>query len=98
MGSRICVSSTLRVNSASNQEAPDLMSETATSAAAGLLQTVAPPRTRRRINWLPYALVLPIVVFECVMIVFPILQGVLDSFRNIELASNRPTKWVGLAN
>jgi multiple sugar transport system permease protein len=56
------------------------------------------PRSRRRINWLPYALVLPIILFEGVMIIYPILQGVLDSFRNIELASNRPVKWVGLAN
>jgi multiple sugar transport system permease protein len=59
---------------------------------------VATRTPRRRLNWLPYALVLPIVVFESVMIVYPILQGVVDSFRNIELASNKPVKWVGLAN
>ncbi|MEP7356165.1 MAG: sugar ABC transporter permease, partial [Anaerolineales bacterium] len=53
---------------------------------------------RRRVNWLPYALVLPIVVFECAMIVYPILQGFYDSFRQIELASNKPAKWIGLAN
>ena len=55
-------------------------------------------RPRRRINWLPYALVAPVIIFEGVMIIYPILQGVLDSFRNIELASNRPPEWVGLAN
>jgi multiple sugar transport system permease protein len=63
-----------------------------------MLQALGPVRGRRRLHILPYALVLPIVAFECIMIVFPILQGVLDSFRNIELASNRPPKWVGLAN
>ena len=59
---------------------------------------VPPPRSRRRIHWLPYALALPIVAFECALIVFPILQGISDSFRQIELASNKPAKWVGLAN
>ena len=75
------------------------MSDTAQSpAAVPLIHTRTPARARRRIHWLPYALILPIVAFECIMIVFPILQGVLDSFRNIELASNRQPKWVGLAN
>ena len=55
-------------------------------------------RPRRRLHWLPYALVLPIVVFECVLIVYPILQGVYDSFSSIELASNHPPKWIGLGN
>ena len=56
------------------------------------------PRGRRRIHWLPYVLALPIVVFECAIIVYPILQGVWDSFQQIELASNKPAKWIGLAN
>ena len=55
-------------------------------------------RPRRRIHWLPYVLVLPIVLFESVMIVYPILQGIYGSFTRIELASNRPPEWVGLAN
>jgi len=63
-----------------------------------LVQALGPVRPRRRFHILPYALVLPIVVFESAVIVYPILQGVLDSFRNIELASNRQPKWVGLAN
>ena len=46
-------------------------------------QPSAGRRARRRVHWLPYALVLPIVVFECAMIVYPILQGIYDSFRKI---------------
>jgi multiple sugar transport system permease protein len=75
------------------------MSDTAQSpAAVPLVQTRAPARARRRLHILPYALVLPIVVFESAMIVYPILLGIYDSFRKIELATNRPPEWVGLAN
>src|SRR6266851_3308840 len=75
------------------------MSDTAQRpAAVPLIQALGPVRARRRLHILPYALVLPIVAFESVMIVYPILQGVYDSFRNIELASNRQPRWVGLAN
>ena len=55
-------------------------------------------RTRRRLRLLPYALVLPIVLYEGVMIVYPIAQGIYGSFTRIELASNRPATWVGLDN
>jgi multiple sugar transport system permease protein len=71
------------------------MTDIAKSAAIGMLQTKSP---RRRVHWLPYALVLPIVIFECALIIYPILQGIYDSFRKIELATNRPPEWVGLAN
>ena len=73
------------------------MSDTAGSAAISLSQAKAPSRPRR-LHILPYALVLPIVIFECMMIVYPIAQGVYGSFTRIELASNRPIVWVGLAN
>jgi multiple sugar transport system permease protein len=71
------------------------MTDIATSPAIGMLQTKAP---RRRVHWLPYALVLPIILFEGALIIYPILQGIYDSFRTIELATNRPPVWVGLAN
>jgi multiple sugar transport system permease protein len=54
--------------------------------------------SHRRPNVLPYALVLPILLFEGVMIVYPILQGIYGSFTRIELASDRPAEWVGLDN
>ena len=74
------------------------MTDIASGAAVALVEMQAPQRARRRLRWLPYAMVLPIVVFECAMIVYPILQGVWDSFQQIELASNKPNKWIGLAN
>jgi multiple sugar transport system permease protein len=43
-------------------------------------------------------LVLPIILFEGLMIVYPIAQGIYGSFTRIELASNRPPTWVGLDN
>jgi multiple sugar transport system permease protein len=64
----------------------------------GLVQVKSLHRSRRRLRWLPYALVLPIVAFESVMIVYPILQGIYGSFTQIELAANKPVIWVGLAN
>src|SRR5829696_6092782 len=36
----------------------------------------AKPRRHRRLNWLPYALALPIVLYEIALIVYPIAQGV----------------------
>jgi len=56
------------------------------------------PRARRRLHLLPYALALPIILYEIAMIVYPIAQGVYGSFQQIELASNIEPTWVGLAN
>jgi multiple sugar transport system permease protein len=53
---------------------------------------------RRRLHLLPYLLVLPIILFEGVMLVYPIAQGIYGSFTRIELASNKPATWVGLDN
>ncbi|MBP8108152.1 MAG: sugar ABC transporter permease [Caldilineaceae bacterium] len=53
---------------------------------------------RKRIHWLPYALILPIILYEGVLIVYPILQGIYGSFTRIELASKTPPVWMGLAN
>ena len=55
-------------------------------------------RRRRRLHWLPYALALPIVLYEIALIVFPIGQGILGSFQRIELAANVVPTWVGLDN
>lgn len=57
-------------------------------------------RTRRRgrRHILPYALALPIVLYELALIVYPIAQGVYGSFQQIELAADEPPTWVGLAN
>ena len=52
-----------------------------------------PPHAARHL--LPYVLVLPIILYECAMIVYPIAQGVYGSFQRIELASNKPADWVG---
>jgi multiple sugar transport system permease protein len=47
---------------------------------------------------LPYALALPIILYEIAMIIYPIAQGIYGSFQQIELASNVEPTWVGLAN
>ncbi len=74
------------------------MSHTAVGATAAADQARTQVRTRRRLHVLPYALILPILIFEGVMIVYPIIQGIYGSFTRIELASNRPPTWVGLDN
>jgi multiple sugar transport system permease protein len=53
---------------------------------------------RRRFYLLPYLLILPIILYEGVMLAYPILQGIYGSFTKIELASNIPPKWIGLGN
>lgn len=68
-------------------------------ATAGAVQRAQGRRRRlTRRGLLPYLLVGPIILFELALIVYPILQGILGSFQNIQLASNRPVEWVGLAN
>lgn len=54
-----------------------------------------------RIRWrrlLPYAIALPIILYEGLLIVYPIAQGIYGSFTRIELASDSPTVWIGLDN
>jgi multiple sugar transport system permease protein len=55
-------------------------------------------RARRRQNALPYLLALPIVLYELALIIYPIAQGFIGSFQQIELAANSESRWVGLAN
>lgn len=55
-------------------------------------------RPRRRLHLLPYLLVLPIILYEGALIIYPIAQGVIGSFTRIELAANRPATWIGWAN
>jgi len=68
------------------------------SASAGMGPAVTPYRGRRRPHLLPYMLVLPIIVYEGVMLLYPIWEGVLASFKRVELVSTRAPTWVGLAN
>ena len=56
------------------------------------------PRARLRRYLLPFALVLPIILYEGLLIVYPIAQGIYGSFTRIELASKNPPLWVGWAN
>jgi len=58
----------------------------------------AKARTRRRFYLFPYLLILPIVLYEGVMLAYPIIQGIYGSFTKIELASATPPVWVGLEN
>jgi len=67
-------------------------------AADRMNQAKAAGRTGRRLRWLPYALVIPIILYEVALIVYPIGQGILGSFQRIELAANIPPEWIGLDN
>lgn len=61
-------------------------------------QAKAPTRSRRRLRLLPYALALPIVLYEFALIIYPIAQGVIGSFQRIELAAKAAPTWVGWDN
>ena len=65
-------------------------------AATSTTQAKTKPRSRLRL--LPYALVLPIILYEGLLIVIPIGQGIYGSFTRIELASKNPPVWVGWDN
>ncbi len=51
-----------------------------------------------RLHLLPYLLILPILLYEGALVLYPIAQGVYGSFTSIELASDQPPAWVGWAN
>ncbi|MCX6045702.1 MAG: sugar ABC transporter permease [Chloroflexi bacterium] len=65
-------------------------------ATSRIHQAQKPPRARLRL--LPYALALPIILYELALVVYPIAQGIYGSFQQIELAANSPPTWVGLKN
>jgi multiple sugar transport system permease protein len=68
------------------------------SPVSGRVKARQAQKKRTRRHWLPYLLVLPIILYEAALIVYPIAQGILGSFQNIQLASNRPVEWVGFDN
>lgn len=55
-------------------------------------------RARPRLRLLAYWLALPILLYEGLLIVYPIAQGIYGSFTRIELASKNPPVWVGWDN
>jgi multiple sugar transport system permease protein len=61
-------------------------------------RTEEPTKARRRLRLLPYVFVIPIVLYEVALVIYPISQGILGSFQQIELAANAPPTWVGLKN
>lgn len=65
------------------------------SAALDLARGAAAPRARRRRESpFPYALLVPVAVFELVFVVYPIIRGILLSFHQTSFGV---TKFVGLA-
>jgi multiple sugar transport system permease protein len=50
--------------------------------------TAAGPRRRLSANWLPYLLVIPILGFEGVWVLYPIVKGILTSFKSQELGQS----------
>jgi multiple sugar transport system permease protein len=78
------------------------MSETARTTVGEAGFRTSKLRTQRRSpslrRLLPYLLVLPILLYEGVMVLSPIAQGIYGSFTNLVLLSDKPTEWVGTAN
>lgn len=55
------------------------------------------PTVQRQRNWLPYAMALPIILYEGLFVFLPILQEILSSFTS-DIIGGGPVKWVGLSN
>lgn len=58
---------------------------------------ISPVPRRRRVNWLPYALAIPLLIYEAIFILYPIYEGIRASFTK-QAAVGRPSTWVGLDN
>jgi multiple sugar transport system permease protein len=69
------------------------------AAEAAAMQRHRRGRSRTKLldSALPYLLVLPVILFECVLVVYPILDGIATSLTFTELAG-LPPRFVGLAN
>ena len=67
-----------------------------TDAASIALPTHQPSR-RRKLSLLPYALALPILLYEAVFILYPIYEGLKGSLQR-QASIGKPPTWVGLAN
>lgn len=67
------------------------------SATAGYSQRHALTRAKFFKGALPYLMILPVVLFECILVVYPIINGILTSLTFTELAG-LPPRFVGLAN
>jgi multiple sugar transport system permease protein len=82
------------------QETTQTMSELADARDAPVSrnQATASSGVRSRLHLLPYLIVLPIILYEGLLIVYPIALGIYGSFTRIELASNSPTVWIGWDN
>jgi multiple sugar transport system permease protein len=66
------------------------------TAVAAPAEPVVPLRRRGRRDLLPYMLALPILAYETVFILYPIVQGMASSFTRTDVG--RPVTFVGLAN
>jgi len=64
---------------------------------AGIKAQVAEPITRQKRDYLPYMLALPIIIYESVFILIPIIQQVGSSFTS-DVIGIGTVKFVGLAN
>ncbi|MBL8117180.1 MAG: sugar ABC transporter permease [Anaerolineae bacterium] len=67
------------------------------TAVAGVNTQLTKPTARRRRDYLPYLLALPIIIYEGVFILIPILQQFFSSFTSDVLGMG-PVRWVGLDN
>src|SRR5260221_5269872 len=64
---------------------------------AGLNAQVAKPIARPRRDYLPYLLALPIIIYEGIFILIPIIQQIGSSFTS-DVIGIGTVKWVGLSN
>ena len=68
------------------------------SVRISLREAALGPRSRRRIDWLPYLLALPLAVFLGAVLLVPIGRGIVSSFFSIDFLAPEQGKFVGLAN
>ena len=64
---------------------------------AGVHAQSTKPDAGRRRDWLPYMLALPIIIYEGIFILIPIVQQFVSSFTS-DVFGIGTVKWVGLAN
>lgn len=75
----------------------ELKDKVLTTNAASIALPAQQLRRRRRISFLPYALALPILLYEAVFILYPIYEGLKGSLQK-QASLGKPPRWVGLAN
>ena len=55
-------------------------------------------KIRHKIEWTPYLMLLPIILFICIVLVYPVLAGIITAFYNMVLTRPQETGFIGFGN